>query len=282
MTTLKEIILNNNLYSIQVDVSYPDTYVAGIYQIGKDGRMMGEFKSIAAKSDIESLGEKCYDIAESHWIRGDLVSCEVTISVDDNGIIKGTAEYSTSEEESEPIDTLPTFDSVQQALVAHKEALNYFKSFVEPLEVDIRYSGGGDDGSIECATLKKVGDPVVLDDNFLSNDLVRDWIESVVEGIGYDWYNNNGGAGDIHIEITDGIVTGLDIEAFVYEDVIVVAETLAIKADVLAFLLENELESLADRNGLSHAKWLELIDKTLLEPLPAQEDDEETTTSPGM
>lgn len=87
-----------------------------------------------------------------------------------------------------------------------------FKEFLETLaaKYNINYiyasfSGGGDSGEIEevIGKLTKESDILVEFDSTESETLTN-FIDRYLESTGYDWYNNDGGSGDIWVEISTG------------------------------------------------------------------------------
>jgi hypothetical protein len=61
--------------------------------------------------------------------------------------------------------------------------------------VHISFYGGGDSGSIE---------EVIVDGDIYNGDLdeeIQDWAHKLLEGTGVDWYNNDGGHGNIEIDV---------------------------------------------------------------------------------
>lgn len=67
-------------------------------------------------------------------------------------------------------------------------------------KVVIDFCGSGDSGSVEGVTLTGIDDEHIpyADDNFedLRDDL-REWAYTYLAGTGVDWYNNDGGQGEI-------------------------------------------------------------------------------------
>lgn len=68
-----------------------------------------------------------------------------------------------------------------------------------PKNVRIDFSGGGDEGSID--------DINGLDHGTEAYDTVQQWAYAFLEGVGVDWYNNEGGFGFIELNKETGKVT---------------------------------------------------------------------------
>lgn len=65
-------------------------------------------------------------------------------------------------------------------------------------KVEINFDGAGDDGSIHEINLY----PKEIDGENLRGE-IEDWGYKFLEGTGVDWYNNEGGFGEIIINIKD-------------------------------------------------------------------------------
>lgn len=61
-------------------------------------------------------------------------------------------------------------------------------------QVDVEFYGSGDSGMIEEVTLKKEGKDVE-DSNLRA--IIEDWCYTYLTGTNVDWYNNDGGQGEI-------------------------------------------------------------------------------------
>lgn len=75
--------------------------------------------------------------------------------------------------------------------------------------VDITFSGSGDSGCIEEIAVRYAGEKP--DDLYKRVDTpeqealrkeIEDWADTYLEGTGVDWYNNDGGQGEIEFDLT--------------------------------------------------------------------------------
>lgn len=85
----------------------------------------------------------------------------------------------------------------QQRQIAQNTASSEIGLIIDELQavgitdLSIEFAGSGDSGSIEDV----YPDPGVL------RERVEDWAYKVLEGTGVDWYNNDGGHGEITIDV---------------------------------------------------------------------------------
>lgn len=82
--------------------------------------------------------------------------------------------------------------------------------------VEIRYDGGGDSGQVEDVEYEGDGIDAINESNLTDkfNGDLEDLAYHILEyHYGYDWYNNDGGYGNIIINLTD--TPTIDIDGYV-------------------------------------------------------------------
>lgn len=74
----------------------------------------------------------------------------------------------------------------------------------------IAYSGGGDSGQIDEIDAQQIVDGKVVEENNLIDDevevsyeIIKDWVDSNLLNDIEDWWNNEGGYGEVLIDLSD-------------------------------------------------------------------------------
>lgn len=72
------------------------------------------------------------------------------------------------------------------------------------LKATISFSGSGDSGSIDSVDFEYVpGKELPKEAEKVLTDDLESWTYKWLEGTGYDWYNNDGGQGEVVFDLTE-------------------------------------------------------------------------------
>jgi len=292
MSSLRSIIEKVKLKNIRTNISLHDGDIEVYYtdvsrreddvNLPEYGEMINkETNTVFSPNEMKYLEERCCDIAEKHDFDEDYYTCVVSLNIDDQGLVSGSATYCVEEDTPTEIDSDLTIEGIQDKLDANQEAKDYLNSLGETISVHVHYSGGADSGEIDYASLERLDQYKINDEDpepdLLENPHAKKLIDSIISDIGYDWWNNDGGTGDVQIDISKGKVAHINAEAFYYVRTPVEVDTIAINQGLIDFLIETDIEhaiTAVDGNEavqeLLDSQWQEYLAGDVFDPLEGE------------
>ena len=280
MITITDILKKNEISLYIADIGLSDLCIDSRFAENKQSRLINVQRDIPVLdfNALCSIDEVLCDIAEEEVGQQEEGICQIMFHISNDGNILGTAHTFVSFEDKYPEDISLPIDSVQDALNKHSKALTTLKGYSEPLVLDIHYAGFGDDGSVERIALRKAGEEFIMEDN----ESIHDWVLELVDNLDYDWKNNDGGMGDIAIEIKEGLISNVDIEAYSFATTLEKDSSFAIKQDVIDFLCCTNTALFLEKSESLQSQWKTLLDRGVFEPLQTDQDQEEESNSMSM
>jgi len=295
MTTLRNLFEQNIITSIEARVMVDSDSIDLLHLNYNEFLSENTYDlfELITKENSEFLDDKWCEIAEQSEDfseDGGYFNCNFSITKDNQDQFLGQVDYVIFDTGSFAIESDLTIDIVQDKLNSHEKAKHYL-DFLGGSVISLHYSGGGDDGSLEELRISRQqeGDININFDSF-DNTVIEKQITSfamaVIDNLGYDWWNCEGGYGDIHISIDNGKVTCLGVEAFRDFEKPVVIETRRIKEGVVDFLLDADVGAATDSLEMlekSNMQWKALLNDGILIPLSEKQSEQyEEELSVGM
>jgi len=242
MSSLRKLVKEHGIKQIENTVQFDDGDIIqeDIYQRSDKGGSM--LSKVDPDSTVDFLSNKFLEIAKSHKLYEDIYTCE--ISIDSRINMRSQLDYFAKKSVKYETETDLSIEGVQDSLDAHGETKKLLMVMEGPLIICVNYMGGGDSGAIEDVSIERPNaDNIRINVDKNQEPLDRHlnkFLQNVIDDIGYNWWDNDGGEGDIQITVNNGTVSDVSVQAYAHEEKYVFVETVFINKEVVDYLFETD------------------------------------------